>query len=181
MSDVSRLSTRSVYRNRWMHVREDEVRRRDGSTGIFGVVDKADAAVIIPEAGGAVWMVEQYRYAIGRRSLEFPQGSWETATDVDPLQLASGELSEETGFTAGAMRPLGILWLSPGFCHQPAHVFLATDLAAGPHSREPTESDMTMRLVGRQELDRLVARGSIVDTTTVAAYGLLLADERSRT
>ena len=45
------LGSRQVYTNAWMSVREDDVRRFDGSPGIYGVVDKADYALIIP------WMV----------------------------------------------------------------------------------------------------------------------------
>ncbi|MDQ3601656.1 MAG: ADP-ribose pyrophosphatase, partial [Actinomycetota bacterium] len=34
------VRSREVYANPWMTVREDEVRRADGSDGIYGVVDK---------------------------------------------------------------------------------------------------------------------------------------------
>ena len=40
------ISTREVYRNAWMSVREDVVRRPDGSTGLYGVVDQPDSAII---------------------------------------------------------------------------------------------------------------------------------------
>lgn len=49
-SEIRALTTRVVYANRWMTVREDGVRRADGSEGIYGVVEKPDFAVIIPLA-----------------------------------------------------------------------------------------------------------------------------------
>lgn len=68
------LGSREVYRNAWMRVREDQVRRADGSAGVFGVVDKPDFALVIPRDGHGLWLVEQYRYPVRRRAWEFPQG-----------------------------------------------------------------------------------------------------------
>jgi len=66
------LSSRIVYQNRWMTVREDTVRRADDSEGIFGVVEKPEAAMIIPVENGRVHLVQQFKYAAGARFWEFP-------------------------------------------------------------------------------------------------------------
>ncbi|HTY26733.1 MAG TPA: ADP-ribose pyrophosphatase, partial [Mycobacterium sp.] len=58
-----------------MTVREDEVRRPDGSAGIYGVVDKPDYALVIATDGDRVALVEQFRYPLGERRWEFPQGT----------------------------------------------------------------------------------------------------------
>jgi hypothetical protein len=60
-----------------MKIRENQIRRRDGSVGIYGVVDKSDFVIIVPIQDGIVHLVQQYRYLIGRCQWEFPQGSWE--------------------------------------------------------------------------------------------------------
>ena len=72
------ISSREVYRNPWMSVREDQVVREDGSSGTYGVVDKPDFALVIPQDQDGFWLVEQFRYPVGRRAWEFPQGSWGT-------------------------------------------------------------------------------------------------------
>jgi ADP-ribose pyrophosphatase len=46
--DIRTTATRVVYENRWMRVREDAIVRQDGSPGIYGVVEKADFAIIAP-------------------------------------------------------------------------------------------------------------------------------------
>ena len=46
--NIETIGTRIVYQNRWVRVREDAIHRRDGSTGIYGVVEKPDFAVIAP-------------------------------------------------------------------------------------------------------------------------------------
>ena len=61
--DIETLGTRIVYENRWMRLREDAIRRRDGSEGIYTVVEKPDFVVIVPiEEDGRIHLVQQYRY-----------------------------------------------------------------------------------------------------------------------
>ena len=61
------LGSRVVYQNRWMKVREDDICRSDGSIGIFGVVEKPDAALVIPIENSRIHMVQQFKYAVGAR------------------------------------------------------------------------------------------------------------------
>ena len=78
---ITTLSSREVYRNRWMRLREDEILRSDGTKGIYGVVDKDECAIVLPLDDGRVWLVEQFRYTIQERALELPQGGWERAVE----------------------------------------------------------------------------------------------------
>jgi 8-oxo-dGTP pyrophosphatase MutT (NUDIX family) len=123
---ITTLSSREVYRNRWMRVREDEILRSNGDKGIYGVVDKDECAIILPIDQGRVWLVEQFRYTIQERALELPQGGWEMEV-ASPEELARGELKEETGLEAAQMTFLGTLWVAYGFTRQKLHVFLAAD------------------------------------------------------
>ncbi|MGH3622808.1 MAG: ADP-ribose pyrophosphatase, partial [Sciscionella sp.] len=69
------LDSREVYANSWMSVREDNVRRQDGSLGVYGVVDKPDFALIVALDGDRLHLVEQFRYPVSGRRWEFPQGT----------------------------------------------------------------------------------------------------------
>lgn len=172
-----RLTSRVAYRNPWLSVREDTFRRADGSVGLYGVVDKSDFALVIPEqrtgAGRGFHLVEQYRYAIDRRSWEFPMGTWPPGATGGALELAQVELREETGLTADRWRHLGHLHHAPGFCSQGFDVFHATGLTAGRHDREQSEADMEMRFVPEADFVAMIADGTIVDGATLAAYLLL--------
>jgi 8-oxo-dGTP pyrophosphatase MutT (NUDIX family) len=170
------MGSREVYRNDWMTVREDQVRRADGSTGVYGVVDKPDFALVIPRDDQGVWLVEQYRYPVRRRAWEFPQGSWGPGASGTPAELAAAELREETGLRAAELRHLGHLYEAYGFCSQGFDVYLATGLTAGRPDRELTERDMRQQRFSDAELRQLIASGQIVDGASVAAYGLLLLD-----
>ena len=101
--DITTTGTRLIYENRWMRLREDTIRRRDGSDGIFSVVEKPDFVTIAPVDGGLIHLVEQYRYPVQGRYWELPMGSWERTTGVDPIEIARGELREETGLEAEEM------------------------------------------------------------------------------
>lgn len=171
--EIQALNTRVVYKNKWMTVREDDVIRADGSTGIFGVVEKPDFALVIPFDGYGVYVVEQYRYPVGGRYVEFPQGSWEESPAVDPADLARGELAEETGLRAGTMTYLGHLFEAYGYCNQGFHVFLATDLSGGAQSLANEEADLRVFYLRTSEFKDAVLAGAIKDAPTLAAFTLM--------
>ncbi len=165
------LSSREVYRNKWLRVREDQVERSNGARGIYGVVDKDDCAIILPIEGDTVYLIEQFRYTVQERCLELPQGGWETA-GVNPEELARGELQEETGLVAASMACLGAIWIAYGFTHQKQYVYLATGLKPSAADPDPEEHDLVLRNVSIAELEAMILGGTIRDASTVAAWGL---------
>lgn len=177
---VERLGTREVYANAWMTVREDPIRLTDGSTGIYGVVDKPDYALVIPLDGERLRLVEQFRYPLGMRRWEFPQGTAPNRAESDPLALAARELREETGLRAGKLVELGILDVAPGMSSQRGRVFLATELTEGFHEREVEEQDMRSAWFPRADFEVMIARGDITDAQSIAAYTLLLLHEHAQ-
>jgi 8-oxo-dGTP pyrophosphatase MutT (NUDIX family) len=174
---ITTISTREVYRNPWTSVREDVIERADGSRGIYGVIDKDDAAIIIAldEAadGTFLYLIEQYRYTVLGRYLEFPQGGWETA-GVVPEELARGELKEETGLTAARMTWLTTLQIAYGVMNQKHHVFLAEGLTAGDAEPDAEETDLVLHRVRVEDFERMLVDGTIVDNCTAAAWGMYL-------
>ncbi|WP_348269503.1 NUDIX hydrolase [Edaphobacter paludis] len=172
---IRTISSREVYRNRWTRVREDVIERTNGHRGIYGVVDKDPAAIIIPlevtADGEFVYLIEQFRYTVGGRHIEFPQGGWELA-EVDAEEMARGELREETGLTAERMTHLATLQIAYGVMNQQQHVFLAEGLTMGQAEPDQEENDLVVRRVNVGEFERLLLDGAIVDNCTVAAWGL---------
>ncbi len=167
------LSTRIAYENRWTRVREDKIMHADGSPGLYGVVERSDFVVIVPWHDNRVTLVEQYRYPIAARVWEFPMGMWEHAPGTAPAVLAAAELREETGLIAGSMTYAGEMFQGPGYCTQRGHIFLATDLRQGETQREASEQDMICRGFTLQELEAMIADGTLREAMTIAAFGLL--------
>ena len=168
---ITTLSSREVYRNHWLRLREDEILRSNGEKGIYGVVEKHDCAIILPIEDERIWLVEQFRYTIQERALELPQGGWEREIQ-NPEELARGELKEELGLKAARMTHLGTLWIAYGFLRQRMHVFVATGLTATENDRDAEEHDLVVRTVPIVEFERMMLDGRIRDDCTLAAWGL---------
>ncbi|MGF6884871.1 8-oxo-dGTP pyrophosphatase MutT (NUDIX family) [Nocardia sp. GAS34] len=174
---IKTLSSRVVYENPWLSLREDRIEQTDGSRGLYSVIDKPDFALVIPmENQGSIagfHLVEQYRYPVQARSWEFPAGSFPYGVTGSPQEMAAAELAEETGLTAGRLERLGYLHCANGMSGQGVHVFLATDLAQGEPNREHTEQDMRQRWFPRSEVEEMLRSGVITDGPSLAAYLLL--------
>ncbi|MEP1765351.1 MAG: NUDIX hydrolase [Sulfitobacter sp.] len=174
MKNVTQIARRCVYENRWMKVHEDAVRFPNGAEGIYGIVDKGDFALIAPRHDdGRFQLVEQFRYPVGARYWEFPQGSWETTPEADPEAVALGELEEETGLRAQELHKLGHLFGAYGFSNQGFHAFLATGLQQGSLNRDAEEQDMRTAAFSLPEMREMIAKGQIKDAPTIATLGLL--------
>ena len=163
-------------------MREDVIERANGQRGIYGVVDKDPATIIVPvertAEGDFLYLVEQFRYTVQDTLMEFPQGGWERP-DVVPEELARGELREETGLTAGRMMQIGSLWIAYGVMRQRHHIFVAEELSHGEAERDPEEHDMVVHRVPVDEFERMLLDGRVQDNCTAAAWGLYLVWVRS--
>lgn len=156
-----------------MSVTEDDVQRRDGSIGQYGVVHSRDFVVVIPFDGERYHLVEQFRYPVGARLWEFPQGSVPGGAALPPEELAAVELAEETGLRAGRLEHLGFLHHGYGRSTNGFHVFYATELTSGPAAREVEEQDMRSGAFTREGLWSLVGAGVMTDAASLAALALL--------
>ena len=167
------IGSREVYANQWLRLREDDIEYTDGSTGVFAVVEKSDFAVVLPFVDDGFWLVEQYRYPVGRREWEFPQGGWPAGRTGTVKELAKAELLEETGLRASHFEHLGGLNSAPGYASNYFDAFLATGLTEGTPEREATEADMVHAWFSEDELHDMIRRGDFRDSNGVAALTLL--------
>lgn len=171
MSGWQTHATRTVYENAWVRVREDDVTRPDGSTGIYGVTEvRQPAAFIVPVTeAGEVLLVRLFRYTIGRDSLEVPAGG---SDGQDPLVAAQRELREETGRTATTWTRLGEVFALNGVADARAEVFLAQGLAdEGGGSLEEEGITEVLTVPWTQVLE-LVRTGEIHDSETITCLML---------
>lgn len=171
--DIMRVGRRTVYENRWMRVHEDEIRLRDGSSGIYGVVDKSDFVIVVPVQDGMVHLVQQYRYPVGGRYWEFPQGSSEAGDEGSPVDAARRELEEETGLVADELTEVGRLFPLYGTVTQSCRIFLATKLRPGRARLDREEQDLVARAFLLSDVQSMILDGTIADSGTVASFGLL--------
>jgi 8-oxo-dGTP pyrophosphatase MutT (NUDIX family) len=166
------VSTRVVYDNPWIRVREDEVVRPDGLPGIYGVVHFKNVAVgVLAVEDGMLYLVGQYRYPLERYSWEIPEGG--CAEGDDPLQAARRELAEETGLSARRWTKMGEAHLSNSVSDELAVWFLAEGLEQGECRPEGTEK-LQVRRVSLEEARGMVDAGEITDALSMLAIQQLL-------
>ncbi len=170
--EVKTTGTTLIYENKWMRVREDKIVRQDGSKGIYSFVEKKDFVLIVPILNDKMVLVEQYRYPVGGRYWEFPQGSWEERP-ISPEELARAELEEETGYLAGQMEYIGHLFVAYGLADQGYNIFMARDLVFTRKRLDPEEVGLISKEFDISEVEELILSGVIKDASTVAVFGLL--------
>lgn len=159
------LAAREVYDNPWISVREHRVEKPRGGEGIYGVVHfKNRAVAVVPYQDGRVWMVGQYRFALGRYSWELPEGG---APESESLEdCARRELAEETGLRAGRIDPLLKVHLSNSVTDEVGHIFLARELSEGSASPDDTEV-LRVKAMPVEEVHALIQEGVVTDALTV--------------
>jgi 8-oxo-dGTP pyrophosphatase MutT (NUDIX family) len=161
------ISSRQVYENPWISVREDRVLRPDGDPGIYGVVHYKNVAVgVLAVENDHVYLVGQYRYPLEMYSWEIPEGG--CPQGEEPLRAAQRELKEETGLEAASWQRLGEAFLSNSVADEYAVWFLATGLAAGEVRPEGTEKLSVRRVPFREALE-MALDGGITDALSIVA------------
>jgi ADP-ribose pyrophosphatase len=167
-------SSRAVYSNPWMTVREDAVVRPDGSNGIYGVVRLGRCVGMLPFVDDDhVLLVRQWRYITRVTTWEMPTGGMHD--DETPVEAVQRELAEEAGVHAGRLESLGSHVTSKSVIDETAHLFLAYDLV--PAAAHPDETEFISRhVVSFDQALAWVLDGTIVDSMTIIA--VLLAARR---
>ena len=161
------LSTRVVYENPWIRIREDQVIQPDGQPGIYGVVEYHGCVGVLPiDAAGNVHLVGQFRYVLKQYSWELPEGGCHVGED--PEVAARRELREELGLTAGKLELLGRSHLSNSVSDEEAFYYLATDLVQGEAEPEATEQ-LERHIVPFDEALRMVLASEITDSLSQIA------------
>lgn len=163
-----RLSSRIVFENPWIAVREDQVVNPGGGENHYGHVHfKNKAIAILPLDGeGNTWLVGQDRYTLNEYSWELPMGGG--PHDEDPLAAAERELQEETGLLAARWREYMRLHTSNSITDELAIVFVAEELSDGEPDFGQTEN-IEIRKLPLAEAVEMTLAGEITDAISVAA------------
>lgn len=154
------LSSREVYKNPWVSVREDHVIRPGGKRGIFAVINmKAGSSVLALTADNKAYLVKEYKYGIGEESTELMSGALEP--EETPLQAAKRELKEELGLKAIKWVSLGVINPFTTIVRSPNYLFLALGVKKqGVSSPDEGEMLKTMKVPFVKAVD-MVMNGKI--------------------
>jgi len=160
------LSTQTVFQGKIITVKVDKALLPNGAEASREVVEHPGGVCILAlREVGTVPLVRQVRYPLGDVMLELPAGKLEYGEEPRPAAIR--ELGEEVGLEPGRLTDLGFIYVSPGFCKEKLHMYLARDVKQVPvHPDEDEFLDIVSLPFDR--LVELVMSGQITDGKTVA-------------
>src|SRR2546426_1064108 len=154
------LSTKPIYRNRWISVREDSVELPDGRTTIYGVVTCGNCVGMLPFVDpDTVLLISQYRYVAARVTWEMPTGGVHPGESFE--DAAQRELAEETGHRAGRLTHVSTYHTSKSVVDETAHLYLGEALVPASVRADDTEF-ITVRRFAFDAALQMVLSGEIV-------------------
>jgi ADP-ribose pyrophosphatase len=124
---------------------------------------------------GTIALVRQWRYPLGRYSLEIAAGRIEPGDT--PQETAARELEEELGYRASELRKIGEFFVAPGYCEERLYVYIATGLEPSRQKLDDDEEIEVVRMPFAEAVGR-VHSGEIDDAKSIIA--ILLADSLVR-
>jgi ADP-ribose pyrophosphatase len=161
------LTTREVYTNPWIRVREDIAELPDGRTTVYGVIEAPPAIGVLPFLDErTVILVGQYRYVARGFYWEMPTGGLKPGETEEAA--AQRELTEEAGYEAARLVKLCSFYSSKSVLDEVAHLYLADGLRPATRAGDHTEF-IEIRAFALDEVVRMVERSDIVDSMTIIA------------
>ncbi len=167
------ISSERIYEGKILNVRRDTVTAVKGQAYREIVEHNGAVAMIAVTEKGDMVMVKQFRYAMGRVSLEIPAGKIDEG-ETDPAGTAARELKEETGYTAKTIRRLGQIVPSTAYCEEVIHIYLMTDIIPGEQNLDEDEAVEVVE-IPFDEVYEMAAHGKLEDAKTLA--GVMMAKE----
>lgn len=160
-------SSRQIYQNKWISVREDIVALPDGRTTIYCVVTCSECVGVLPFLDpNTVLLIKQYRYVAKRVTWEMPTGGMHPGETKEAA--AQRELAEEIGYRAGKLTRISTFDTSKSVLDETAHLFIGEDLTAIELTPDDTEF-IEVRPFPFDEVLQMVLRGAITDGMTIIA------------
>jgi ADP-ribose pyrophosphatase len=143
----------------------------------IAVRHRGAVAVVPVLEDGRLVLIRNHRATLEDWLVEFCAGG--IAAGEAPIAAAARELAEETGYTAGAIEPLGSFFTAPGFSDELMQVFVAGDLVLGERRLEPDER-IEVETCEPEDVAARIAAGAIRDGKTIAAFHLWNARGKPR-
>ena len=162
----TKLESKEIFDGHVIHVTLDTVRLEDGRTSLREVVHHHGGACVLPiDNEGCIYLVRQFRYALGEEIWELPAGKLEKGED--PFAAAKRELEEECGLTADNYISLGEFYPTVGYDTEVIYTWVATGLHETKMHLDADEF-LTPDRVPLEKAYQMVMSGEIKDGKTIA-------------
>lgn len=165
------LSSRLIYENPWIKVREDKVIAPTGAEGIYSVVESTTALGIVAVTKAdngepGVVMVGQHRYPLDCYSIEIPEGG--KKVDETPEEGITRELLEETGYFPHSLTRLGgLIHTSNCFTSEEGILFFSDNLEYRGQQGEDETERIDTKVYPISEIKKMLSDGTITDAMSI--------------
>ena len=164
MSLEIKVDSKEIFSGKVLHVTEDTVLLENGKQATREIIHHNGAAAVIAfDENDRLLMVQQYRYAIGQELLELPAGKIDPGET--PEQCAARELVEETGYRAGKLTELGVIYPAAAYTAEALYLFYAEDLTPDKQHLDEDEF-LSVEHVDFATAFDMVMNGEITDSKT---------------
>ena len=172
--EEKQVSTKTYYTNPFLKVTEDEVILPDQKEAKRVVVHHPGGVNLIAlDEENRLLLVEQYRYPVGKTTLETPAGKIEPGEET--IITARRELEEETGYTCDCLERVGRFATSPGFCNEYIENFFAKYIQKLDHKVAGDDDEfLNLYRVTKEEAIQYIESGFICDFKTIYAIQYLM-------
>jgi 8-oxo-dGTP pyrophosphatase MutT (NUDIX family) len=166
-------SSKVVYENPWMFVREDTIIHPSGKDGLYGVVEsKSEGVFVVPlDQDNNTYIVRQEHYTTREMAWQCVAGR----TDGEAAEVAAKrELLEEAGLRAGSIHTLAKARTASGLTTFKTTVCIARDLTTDTSQFDEDEIS-EIRKVSLETVKDMIFSGEISATESIAAFLLAIA------
>ncbi len=162
----TKVSSRTLYHG-IVDFNEDVVRLINGkkTTRVY-LVHQGASAILPLSDDGQVYLVQQYRYPVGRETWELPAGKREKGQT--PLSCAKAELAQEAGLHASKWKKLTVFTPSNAFSNEFLHIYLARGLKRGKSCPDEDEF-LNVKKFSLNKIYKMIEKGQIQDAKTIIA------------
>jgi ADP-ribose pyrophosphatase len=145
---------------------QHDVLTPNGNIVKWDIIEHKGAAAVVPvREDGKILMVRQYRYALGRETIELPAGCL-NSKDEPTIEAAKRELKEETGCVCENMELLASIYTTVAFCTEKIDIYLAKDLKVGEQNLDEDEF-IDVEAYSVEELQQMIYDCKIQDSKTI--------------
>ncbi len=163
-----KIAGQSIFDGYIMKVRKDTVLLPNGKTAFREMLHhKGAAGILVVDKDNEVYLCRQYRYPIGRVTLEIPAGKRDSEEE-DFFETAKREVMEELGVVSAEFSSLGKMIPAVGYSDEVIALYLAKDPVFGEQHTDEDEFLNVVRMPLARAVD-LCLSGEIEDSKTAVA------------
>ncbi len=160
------ISTEPVFQGRVISLQVDTVQLPNGATATREIVKHPGAVAVIALLEGKLLVVEQYRKALQKSQVEIPAGKLDGGEE--PVDAASRELEEETGYRPATLQHVCSYYTSPGFADEIIHIYFTDQLVPGDANLDEDEF-LSVEAITLEQAKSYIEQGRISDAKTITA------------